>query len=167
MLHVGRDVAVEMAVGRRHRERDQACWGNLLSQSGEGHAIGQVRCRRAKNVAAVKARADRMMPIGRVGQGNGSGHFFPSQHIAQDAVVRRDKGARPCAHGHRTPFGAHPGIDHDHVEGVRRPIGIGRHQHKPRVADVLWRDVMRNVGQFDVARDAADHALHRADVAIL
>ena len=119
-----------------------------------------------KDVAPVEGVADLRQPVARIGQLHQRLDRLAGHHVAKEAVIRPDEGARWRAQPDGPPRAPHTRVHHDDVYTVRRKEGVGGVERVGSLADVMRRDVVSDVHQLGVGRDVEDDALHSPYVAV-
>ena len=128
-------------------------------------AIREVGRHWGEDVSAMKCPADLWQPEARLIELPGLRARF-SQRGAEDAVVRADVGGAFGGDEQGTPRAPHAGIDHGQVDRRFREVGCGTGKHICGLTHVLGRDLVGQIHEADVRRDAEDHAFHDADKAV-
>ena len=125
-----------------------------------------MRASRCENVASVKRRTDLGQAVSWICQLDRSMGGLLVEYIAEQAIVGTDE--EPVASVKRdcAPAAAHAGIDHTDENGVSREIAIGIGENPGRRSDILRSDIVRNIDNVDIWRNARDYPFHYTDISI-
>ena len=135
-------------------------------------AATQVGGHRREEVPAVERVRDVRPPEPPLGQSHGPAEREMLQRSGEDAVIGSDEPrAGPLAatlgfDRHRAAVAADARVDHDEVNRVRRKRAHRVGQDGGAGDDVLRRDLVRDVDERRVRRDAENHALHLRNVTV-
>jgi hypothetical protein len=89
--------------------------------------------------------------------------FFQLIHVAEEPVVRPYEKIVAAYNKNRSPLGAHAGVYHRYVNGLRGKAPVGGHERESARVDVVRRNLVSDIHDSRLRIDAENRSLHRSD----
>src|SRR5712692_7022161 len=127
-------------------------------------AACQVRSYRRKDVATMKSCTDVLQVIGWIREQNGCMCGLFGDYIAKESIVGTNEEPFTGMEGNGSTRAADAGVYHAHKDRVGGEIAVGGGQNPRAGGDTLWRDVVGEIDDAYIGRNAGNHAFHYADI---